>query len=146
MMRWHLKSWPALVLPLPALIVPLPATKFPNKLASKAPNNTLRNPPFSCYASFLIVLLTRFINKQDSSSDLTIFMIPFISSFQIINFVNMIQTFLMNSVSAAAVNPNEVKTLLANGLSTFPIKRNPFFSNGPKSLPKNYLDCSILCN
>ena len=26
---------------------------------------------------------------------------------------------------AAAVNPNSIKSLLANGLSTFPIKNNP---------------------
>ena len=31
-------------------------------------------------------------------------------------------------------------------VSTFPIKDNPVFSNGPKSLPKNPPDCSILCN
>ena len=34
--------------------------------------------------------------------------------------------------------------LLANGLSTFPIKGNPVFSNGPKSLHKNPPDCTIL--
>ena len=34
----------------------------------------------------------------------------------------------------AAVNPNGIKTLLANGLSTFPIKGNPVFSHGPKKL------------
>ena len=37
-----------------------------------------------------------------------------------------------------------VITLLASGLSTFFIKGNLFFSNGPKSLPKNPLDCPIL--
>ena len=36
--------------------------------------------------------------------------------------------------------------LLANGLSTFPIKGNQIFSNGPKNLPKNFHDCCILCN
>ena len=39
-----------------------------------------------------------------------------------------------------------LKRLLANGLSTFPIKGNPVFSNGPKNLPKNPPDCPILCN
>ena len=34
--------------------------------------------------------------------------------------------------------------LLVNGLSTFPIKGNPVFSNGPKSLPRNPPDCPIL--
>ena len=47
---------------------------------------------------------------------------------------------------AAAINPNGIKTLLAIGLSTIPIKGNQGFSNGPKSLPKNPPDCPILCN
>ena len=42
-----------------------------------------------------------------------------------------------------AVNPNGIKQLLANGLSTFPIKGKPVFSNGPKILPKNVPDCPI---
>ena len=53
---------------------------------------------------------------------------------------NLIQTFPYESVAdAAAVNPSGIKTLLANGLSTFFIKGNPVFSNGPKSLPQNLL-------
>ena len=32
---------------------------------------------------------------------------------------------------AAVVNPNGIKTLLANGLSTVPIKGKPVYSNGP---------------
>ena len=47
---------------------------------------------------------------------------------------------------AAAVNSNGIKALLANGLSTFPIKGNQLFRNGPKSLPKNLPDCPILQN
>ena len=47
---------------------------------------------------------------------------------------------------AIAVYPNDLKTLLANGWSTFPIKGNPVFSTGTKSLPKNLPDCTILCN
>ena len=74
-MSWHYESWPALTVPLPALIVPLPVNKFPNKPALKVPNNIPRNPPFRSFASFLIVSLTSFINKPDSSSDLTIFII-----------------------------------------------------------------------
>ena len=57
--------------------------------------------------------------------------------------------FLLIAVSvadAAAVNLNGIKTLLANVLSTFPIKDNPGFSNGPESLPKNLRDSPILCN
>ena len=46
----------------------------------------------------------------------------------------------MSVANAAVINPNGVKTLLANGLSTFSIKGNPVFSNRPKSLPKNPTD------
>ena len=45
---------------------------------------------------------------------------------------------------ADAVNPNGIKTVLGNGLSTFPIKGNPAFSDDSKSLPKNPPDCPIL--
>ena len=44
------------------------------------------------------------------------------------------------------VNSNCIKTLLAYGLSTFPIKGNPVCRNVLKSLPKNPLHCPILCN
>ena len=47
---------------------------------------------------------------------------------------------------AAAVNPNGIKTLLVNGLSTNGfIKGKLVFINGLKSLPKNPPDCPILC-
>ena len=78
---------PALNVPLLALIgprpwivpiAPLPVNKFPNKLAPNIPNIILRNPPFYSFTSFLIVLVTPFIDKPDSSSDLTIFIISFI--------------------------------------------------------------------
>ena len=47
---------------------------------------------------------------------------------------------------ATAVNSNGFKIFLASGLSTFFIKGNPVFSNGPKSLSKNSQDCPVLCN
>ena len=47
---------------------------------------------------------------------------------------------------AATVNPNGIKMLLANGLSTLPIKSNPVVNNDPKSLSKSPPDCPILCN
>ena len=47
---------------------------------------------------------------------------------------------------AAVINTNGIKTLLANGLSLFPIKDNPFFSNGPESWAKNHPDFPILYN
>ena len=42
------------------------------------------------------------------------------------------------------VNPNGIKTLLDNDLSTFVIKGKPVFSNGNKSLSKGPLDYTIL--
>ena len=47
---------------------------------------------------------------------------------------------------AAVVNPNGTETLLTNGFSALFIKGKPDFSNGPKSLPKNSPDWSILGN
>ena len=47
---------------------------------------------------------------------------------------------------AAAVSSDVIKTLLAYGFSTFPIKGNLVFSNGPISLPDNPPNCPILCN
>ena len=66
---------------------PLPANRFPNKLAPKVPNNIPRNLPFCYFDSFLFVSVTPFINKPDSSRDVTIFVISFVSSFEIINAV-----------------------------------------------------------
>ena len=134
----------------PALIVLLPANRVPNKLAPNLPNNIPRSSPFCSFAPFLMVLLTIFINNPDSSKDLTIFNISFISSFKTINYVipdpNMFLLIAASLGDAVAVNPNGIKTLLANILSPFPIKGNPFFRNGPKSLPSNPPDCPILCN
>ena len=45
-----------------------------------------------------------------------------------------------SAADAAAVNPNGIKTLLANGLITFFINGNPVFNNGPRSLPSNPQD------
>ena len=51
-----------------------------------------------------------------------------------------------SAADAAAINPNVIKTLLANGVITFFINGNPVFSNGPRSLPRNPLDCTIIDN
>ena len=48
------------------------------------------------------------------------------------------------AADASAVNPNGIKTLLANGLSTIPIKSKPVFSNGPRSLCRNPHNYTIL--
>ena len=47
----------------------------------------LRNRPVCSFDSYLIVSLTPFANKPDSWKDLNIYMISFISSFEIINVV-----------------------------------------------------------
>ena len=47
---------------------------------------------------------------------------------------------------AAAVNPEGVKILLANGLITFFISGNPVFRNEPSNLPRNPPDWIILDN
>ena len=52
----------------------------------------------------------------------------------------------VDDAAAAAAYLNGIKTLLANGLITFPINVNLVFSNSSKSLPKNPPDCPILCN
>ena len=121
------------------------------------PNKIPRNPPFRSFASFLVVSLTTFINKSDSSSDLTIFIISLISLFEIVvDFAKsegwvldpnayILLWIAASDADATAVNLNVIKKLLANGLSTFPIKDNPDFRNGPKSLPKNPPYCPILC-
>ena len=49
-----------------------------------------------------------------------------------------------SAADAHAVNPKEVKTLLANGLITFFINVNTVFNNGPSNLPKNPPDWIIL--
>ena len=77
-------------------------------------------------------------------------MISVICSLKIINVVlpdpNIFLSIATSVADAATINPNSVKTFLANGLSTFPIKCNPVSSNGPKSLPKNPPDRLILCS
>ena len=74
----------------------------------------------------------------------------FISSFEFINVLtpdpNIFLWIAASAVDVAAVNPNGIKTLLANSLNTFPIKLHPGFSNGLKILPKNPPDYPILRN
>ena len=95
-------------------------------------------------------MLTQFINKPDSLSHLTIFIISFISSLEIINVLlpdrNIFLRIVASVADVAAINPNGFKMLLVNGFSTHHIKDNPVFSNGPKSLPKNLPSCPVLCN
>ena len=60
--------------------------------------------------------------------------------------LNILLWIAASVADAAPINPNGIKTLLANGLSTFSIKGNAVFSMGPTSLPKNPPDWPILCN
>ena len=79
---------------------------------------------FNCFAN-------AFNNKPDSSRDLITLIISFISSLQTINVVvPHPEIFLWIAVSvddAAGINFNDIKTLLPNRLSTFPIKRQSSF-------------------
>ena len=137
--------------PSPALFIHLPAKVFPSKLAPSVPNDILRNPPFYSLASFWIVLITPFNNKPDSSRNLAILIMSFISSFDMISVVDegrpdpkIFLCIPASAADAAAVYPNGIKMLFANGLITFFINGNPVFGNGPRILPRNPPDCIIL--
>ena len=115
------------------------------------PNNIPRTPTFCSFALLITASLTHFIHNPDSSRELTIYMISLIFSLEIINVVlsdpNILLWIAASVADAASINDNGIKKLLTNGLSTFPIKGNPVFSNGPKGLPKKLPDySSILCN
>ena len=76
-------------------------------------------------------------------------MISFLSSLEISKVVAPAPSIFLwiaaSVTDAAAVNSNIIETLLTNGLSAFPMKGNPVFSNIPKSLPENPPpDCPIL--
>ena len=47
----------------------------------------------------------------------------------------------VSAADADAVNPNDIKTFSAN-ISTFFIRRKPYFSNGLRSIARNPLDCN----
>ena len=51
-----------------------------------------------------------------------------------------------SDADAALVNPNWIKTTLANGLITFFINGNPVFSNGARILSRNLPNYTILNN
>ena len=76
----------------------------------------------------------------------TIFILSFISSWKIINVAlpNLNFFLWIAALVGAAANPNGIKMLLANGLSTFPVKGNPGFNGLSKSLSKNTSDCNNL--
>ena len=63
----------------------------------------------------------------------------FLSSLEIISFVKphpkIFFWIAASAADAGAITPNGIKTLLANGLSTFPIEGSLVFNNGTKSIP-----------
>ena len=77
-------------------------------------------------------------------------MILWISSLEIVNIVepdpNIFFWIAASVAGAAGVNLNDIKTLLANGLSTILIKHHPVFRNGLRNLPKDLPDFPILCS
>ena len=131
-------------MPLPVLIVSILVNRFSNKLAPDVPNNTLKIPPFCSFASFLIVLLTTFIIKSNYLGDLTVFMMPFISSFEIINVIVPYPNIFLLIATSVAYAVLLILMVLKHSFIPFFMLGNPAFSNGHKSLPKNLLDCSIL--
>ena len=85
--------------------------------------------------------MTPFSKILEPSRAWTIFVMSFISSFQIIKVVvpdsNIFLCIPTSAADAAALNPKVIKTFLANALITFFINGNPFFSNGPINLLRN---------
>ena len=102
-----------------------------------------RNPTFDYFVSFLNVLLTPFINKIDSLRDFISFHLSFHLSFEVINVVMSDQTnFIWKAASlaeGAAVNPNDIRTLLVNGVNTFFINDKLNLSKWARKLNKRPL-------
>ena len=82
--------------------------------------------------------MTPFNNNPESSRDFTILIRSSMSLFDIISVVwpsepNIFLCIPASAADAAAVNPNGINTLFANGVITFFISGNPVFSNGPSN-------------
>ena len=132
-MRRHWKSHsfpkPTLTIPFPfsfpepVLTIPFLANKFPDKLARKVTNNIRKNPPFSSFDSFLIALVTPFNKTLESSRYWTIFIMSFVSPFEIIKAVVPEPCILFwiptSTAEAAALIPNAAKTCFAKRIATF---------------------------
>ena len=76
-------------------------------------------------------------NKPESSRDVSILIMSSITLFDIISVAwpdsKIFLCIPASAADATAVNPNGVKTLLADGLITFFINGNPVFSNEPSN-------------
>ena len=82
-----------------------------------------QNQPFCYFASFSFVLKTQFVNKPDSSKDLTIFLIASISLFEITSCCSQSNEFMLfffaSATGAATVNSNGIIKILAHSINTF---------------------------
>ena len=89
---------------------------------------------FDFFASFLVVSPINFISNLDYSSDLAIFIITSVSSFETINTVAPDpQMFFRTAASIAdivAVHPSSIKALLSNVVSRFFFNGKSAVSNG----------------
>ena len=119
-----LKSLPALIIPRhsPSQIRALPTNILLNKLAPNLPISIeKKKSSFLFFVSFLIYLITHFIDKPESSINLAFFMILSIPSFYIVNVVvldpNIFFGISGSASDAVAVNLNGIRILLANGTS-----------------------------
>ena len=116
--------------------------RSPSKETPKVHRSTDRRAPFCSFASSFIVSLTPFNSIPESSSDLTIFKMPFTSSFEIIKVLVQdprIFLFIAASVAdAAGVSPSTHR-----GLITDFNKGNPDFNNDAKNL-KNPPICKLV--
>ena len=91
------------------------------KLAVNVANSIGLNLLYCSFGSFLIASLATLTNKPHSSRNATIFIISFISSFEIIiAAMPDPKVFLTTSATdVASVNPKGTKKTLANAVSTF---------------------------
>ena len=132
-MRRYQKFWTVLITLSPVVITTFPANTFPNTLAAKVLGNIGINLVFCSFVLCSIFSLIRFIINPYSSSDLTIFFISPISSFEIINVVTPYTWFFWIAVSLADIaggNQNGNKRLLPRGVSKFFINGKPVVING----------------
>ena len=132
-MRRYQKFWTVLITLSPVVITTFPANTFPNTLAAKVLGNIGINLVFCSFVLCSIFSLIRFIINPYSSSDLTIFFISPILSFEIINVVTPYTWFFWIAVSLADIagnNQNGNKRLLPRRESKFFINVKPVIING----------------
>lgn len=146
-MRCHEESTPALYTPSAALTTFLIANLFHKKLARNVPNSIPRKNLFLLQFHYNC-LNNVFYWYVGISRDLTVFMMSFISLFDITIIISLdLKIFSWISVSAAdtaTVNPSSTDILLASGQNTFFSNGRPTFIKGPRILPMILPDCVTL--